>query len=933
MAETAVSIVIQHVLPLLVQEVRWRKGFQSKVTSIKGQLEIIQSFLKDADIRAERDEDMGNVVKTWVKQVREEAYQIEDVIDEYILHFAKQPFGKKQCFHFHQNFFQFAKKLKAGYVIASKIQDISNNLKEKREMTVSYHFNTIEQGGPSNNARSVTWHDPRMAALLIEEAEVVGIESHRDKLINWLVEGPLNRMVISTVGIGGVGKTTLVKKVYENDEVATHFDCHAWITVSQSYKIEEILRNMIKQFYKARKESIPVEIDTMEQITLMEQLRRYLHEHRYVIVLDDLWEKEFWDCIELALPKNENGSRILITSRNEDVAPSNYLYKLPILPLEKAWVLFCKKVFQHEGGHCPPDLVELSRAIIQRCEGLPLAIVAIGGVLSTKDKVFNEWLKFHNSLSSELKSNPHLKNISKILSLSYHDLSYNLKACLLYFGMFPEDYYINCARLIRLWIAEGFVKEMQGITLEEVAQGYLNQLIHRSLVQVNEVDFIGRTRSCRIHDMMLEVILSRSKELDFHLVSMQNYPNFNRLARRLSIQNNVKTPLQSATSCQTRSILLFEVDEVPNYFLNTCFANFKLMKIMDCEGAPIDYIPKEVGNLFHLRYLSLRDTKVQILPKSIGKLHNLETLDLKRSLVSELPMEINGLRKLRYLMAYNRNRDTKYNIDTRHGIKIPKGIRHLESLQKLFNIEATSATLITELGSLAQLRKLTISKLKRENGMDLCTAIQKMSHLRSLEIYATSEEEVLNLQSLPSPPLLLQTLSLHGRLEKLPEWIPKLKSIVKIILIWSKLMEDQLRVLQALPNLMRLSLYDGYGCEQLHIEGRSFQKLKDLRFQNLGGLNRMIIDEGALPFLEFLEIEECPQLKEVPSGIHHLKSLKELSFAEMPTEFVLSLQPDEGPNFGKVKHISCVTFYYRTSGEHYKWYKLGDLELLKRLRS
>ncbi|KAL4618524.1 hypothetical protein ACB092_06G016900 [Castanea dentata] len=933
MAETAVSIVIQHVLPLLVQEVRLRKGFQSKVTSIKGQLEIIQSFLKDADIRAERDEDMGNVVKTWVEQVREEAYQIEDVIDEYILHFAKQPFGKKQCFHFHQNFFQFAKKLKARHVIASKIQDISNNLKEKREMAVSYHFNNIEQRRPSNNARSVTWHDPRMAALLIEEAEVVGIESHRDKLINWLVEGPLNRMVISTVGIGGVGKTTLVKKVYENDEVKTHFDCHAWITVSQSYKMEEILRKLIKQFYKEREESIPVEIDTMEQITLMGQLRQYLREHRYVIVLDDLWENEFWDCIELALPKNENGSRILITSRDKDVAPSNYLYKLPVLPLEKAWVLFCTKVFQLEGGHCPPDLVELSSAIVQRCEGLPLAIVAIGGVLSTKDKIFNEWLKFHNSLSSELESNPHLKNIAKILSLSYHDLSYNLKASLLYFGMFSEDYYINCARLIRLWIAEGFVKEMQGITLEEVAQGYLNQLIHKSLVQVNEVDSIGKTRSCRIHDMMLEVILSRSKELDFHLVSMQNYPNFKRLARRLSIQNNVKTPLQSATSCQTRSILLFEVDEVPNYFLNTCFANFKLMKIMDCEGAPIDYIPKEVGKLFHLRYLSLRDTKVQILPKSIGKLHNLETLDLKCSLVSELPVEISGLRKLRYLVAYNYNRDIEYNIDTRRGIKIPKGIRHLESLQKLYEIEATSTTLIIELGSLAQLRKLSISKLKRENGMDLCTAIQKMSHLRSLEISATNEEEVLNLQSLPSPPLLLQTLSLHGRLEKLPKWILKLKSMVRIVLSWSKLMEDPLKVLQALPNLMRLSLHDGYGGEQLHIEGRSFQKLKDLRFQNLGGLNRMIIDEGALPFLEFLQIRECPQLKEVPSGIHHLKSLKELYFTEMPTEFVLSLQPDEGPDFGKVKHIPSVNFCYRTSGEHYKRYKLGDSKLLKRLRS
>ena len=130
----------------------------------------------------------------------------------------------------------------------------------------------------------------------------------------------------------------------------------------------------------------------------------------------------------------------------------------------------------------------------------------------------------------------------------------------------------------------------------------------------------------------------------------------------------------------------------------TCFANFKLMKVMDFEGAPIDCIPKEVGSLFHLRYLSLKDTKVQILPESIGKLFKLEMLNLKNSLVYELPTEISGLCKLRYLSAYNFHRDNEYNINSFRGIKIPNGIGRLESLQKLFKIEATSATLITEFG-------------------------------------------------------------------------------------------------------------------------------------------------------------------------------------------------------------------------------------------
>ena len=424
--------------------------------------------------------------------------------------------------------------------------------------------------------------------------------------------------------------------------------------------------------------------------------------------------------------------------------------------------------------------------------------------------------------------------------------------------------------------------------------------------------------------MLREIIVTRSEELSFCLVSIQNCSSFKKIARRLSIQNNINTPLQSITSSQTRSILILGVDEVPNSFLATCFANFKLIKTMDFQGAPIDYIPKEVGNLFHLRYLSLRETKVHMLPKSIGKLHNLETLDLKRSLVSELPAEINKLCKLRYLAAYIENYDVERNIDSRRAVKIHNGIGCLQSLLKLVRIEASNAALIEELGSLGQLWKLEISKLKREDGIVFCTTLEKMSHLQSLRISATSEEEVLGLQSMSSPLLLLQSLVLSGRLEKLPEWISKLKSLVTIGLHWSRLKDDPLKVLQALPNLMFLRLHDGYEGEQLHIEGGGFQKLKFLGLVNLEGLNRLIIDEGAMPLLEQLEIGPSPQLKEVPSGIHHLQSLKDLEFYDMPIEFELSLQPDKGPDFWKVKHIPSVIFWHRIQGLRYKTYKLGE---------
>ncbi|KAL0000476.1 hypothetical protein SO802_014257 [Lithocarpus litseifolius] len=304
---------------------------------------------------------------------------------------------------------------------------------------------------------------------------------------------------------------------------------------------------------------------------------------------------------------------------------------------------------------------------------------------------------------------------------------------------------------------------------------------------------------------------------------------------------------------------------------------------MDFEGAPIDSIPKEVGNLFHLRYLSLRDTKI--------------------------PVEISGLHKLRYLAAYTENYHTEFSSDFRQAVKIHNGIQFLQSLEKLFNIEAKNIALTEELGSLGQLRKLEISKLKRENGMALCTVVEKLSHLRSLDINATNEEEVLELQSMSSPLPLLNTLLLFGRLEKLPEWIAKLKSVVGVGFHWSRLMDDPLKVIQALPNLMEIRLYDGYKGEQLHIEGGGFQKLKLLGLRNLRRLNRLIIDKGDLPLLVKLRIGPCPQLKEMPSGIQNLKSLKFLDFYEMLTELVLSLQPDEGLDFWKVKHVPFVVFW------------------------
>ncbi|XP_024028446.1 disease resistance protein RPM1-like [Morus notabilis] len=312
----------------------------------------------------------------------------------------------------------------------------------------------------------------------------MGIGFDKEELVKMLVGEQPERLVISLAGSGGVGKTALASVVFRSDEVKKHFDCHAWINVSQSYSFENLLRNETKKICPEG------EMDSITEV--ISRLNEYLTAKRYVIVFDGLWQTDFLQLVNDVFLDNNNGSRIIITTRDNAIAAScDVVQKVQPFSEERAWELFCIIAFRYE-YECPPELKNSSLEIVRRCNGLPLLIWAVGDILSTKGKILSEWQMLLANIINEIGENQNpsrIEEVSRIFYQSYGDLPCPIRFCFLYFAIFPKGYLIPDLKLIKLWIAEGFIKEETGKTMEQVAERYLNELINRDLVQVSYVNY------------------------------------------------------------------------------------------------------------------------------------------------------------------------------------------------------------------------------------------------------------------------------------------------------------------------------------------------------------------------------------------------------------------------------------------------------------
>ncbi|KAF2912508.1 hypothetical protein DAI22_10g016400 [Oryza sativa Japonica Group] len=548
---------------LLADKYACLKGVRREIHSLRSELSNMQAALhKYASL-----EDPDIQVKAWITELRELAYDIEDCIDKFMHQLGangEQHRTSNSIEDFFRKSIQRLKTLGPRHNIAGEIEELKARVISVRDQKNSYKLDDIFCSSSSNTNASV---DPRLATLFAEENHLVGIDGPRVELVNWLdAESRLIkcRKVLSIVGFGGLGKTTLANEVYRR--VKVHFDCHAFVSVSQKPDFKNIFKDIT--YNMPTKDGFLKDIDTWNEKKFIEKLRELLVDKRYLVIIDDVWSISAWKAITVAFPDNDCSSTIIVTTRVSDVGWSCCLngidrnYQMEPLSEVHSGRLFCKRIFSTNEDGCPDILQEVSTDILKKCGGLPLAIISISGLLANRPVIKEEWEKVKESIGFALDKNQNLEGMKIILSLSFNNLPNYLKTCLLYLSIFPEDCIIERNMVVWRWIAEGFISEDCGQKLEDVAESYFYELINKSLVQPVDIGFDGKARACRVHDIMLQFISSKATEENFVtlLGGQTRKTNSHHYVRRLSIQdtnNHLSTLLANKNLCHVRSLHCF----------------------------------------------------------------------------------------------------------------------------------------------------------------------------------------------------------------------------------------------------------------------------------------------------------------------------------------------------------------------------------------
>ena len=304
-----------------------------------------------------------------------------------------------------------------------------------------------------------------------------GRDDNKEKIVQFLLSHNAsgNKIgVIALVGMGGIGKTTLAKLVYNDRRVVEFFDLKAWVCVSEEFDVVRITKTIVKAIDSGASDDNDLNL-------LQGKLKERLTRKKFLLVLDDLWNENYnnWDMLQTPFTVGLNGSKIIVTTRSDKVASvmrSVRIHRLGQLSFDDCWSLFAKHAFENGDSSLHPELQEIGKEIVKKCKGLPLAAKTLGGALFSELRV-EEW---ENVLNSETWDLPN-DEILPALRLSYSFLPSHLKQCFAYCSIFPKDYEFEKENLILVWMAQGFLDQSASKkTMEKVGDGYFCDLVSRS---------------------------------------------------------------------------------------------------------------------------------------------------------------------------------------------------------------------------------------------------------------------------------------------------------------------------------------------------------------------------------------------------------------------------------------------------------------------
>ncbi|XP_058195748.1 putative late blight resistance protein homolog R1B-16 isoform X4 [Rhododendron vialii] len=865
MGDTAVDFFLKTLKQLITSSnLDFPIDTKDQLQYLEKEIKYPREFLKIT----EKKRNKHSEVMKLVMQIRDVVSEVENIVELFMVLVSKADHASDSLLEHQDHRSSVKEKIKT---LTDEVKHIyEENMYDLNGVEVKKlkHSSSKSEGGSSSSRGKNT-------SKVVEEKTLVGFEDEIETLMGKLHDSEEGGRLelISIIGVGGGSKTTLAREVYDRPLTSEKFEIRAWANVSQDYH-KTMKRDLLISILKSTSPEKNEDYRESSEDKLGEKLYKCLQGRKYLIVMDDIWDIEAWNDIQRSFPRECKGSKVLLTSRFP-IQPDRVPYIphwLKPLPKSCSWELLQKKVFGKK--HCPLELVDIGKQIAGKCKGLPLAVVAIAGILAMEDKTLDVWEKVAKNLCSIIAKNK--EGCMEILELSYNHLPLHLKACFLYIGGHPEDSKIPVRKLIWLWIAEGFIQQSDGgKSLEAIAQDYLIGLIDRNLVMIaTKSKSHGGIKACCIHDLLRELCLKKAEEDNF---LAQNYgddsfsSSTTNKHRRLFVGRHFFRKLPRRPRARNlRSFLFLSLPNsshsLPNYSysrlellnpfmtrphsmqMNLSFfvENFELLRVLHVLSVTSQG-EIGIGDLVHLRYLAfgLQEGKLyHCAPNCFHYLSNLETLNLQVTFRVKilLPRDIVKMVKLRHL--YTKKGIFEYhhvsNYDEEEGSM-------LDSLQTLHRM-CVCEHCLRFLERTPNLRKLGLCGDRRHY---IFADLEFLKCLEILYVYSRS------INGLKLPPTLTRlTLKYTG-------------------LKW----EDLSIILQTLPSLEVLKLLRnacvGPVWDTSELE-EGFPQLKCLRLEDLN-IKEWNASEDQFPRLEVLVILWCRRLKRIPIDFANLNELREIT--------------------------------------------------------